>query len=574
MASEMRPGPSSSSSRAPRGSACLSCRRRKLRCDGLRPKCTPCIRGNREEDCEYTDGSARSAIQLLEDEIARLEARIYELEHPDSVTAPIILHDPRAVVESQPQSSAANSEQFGGLVSHSSTVQTVVAEPTLQMIQALVGNFKPYASQIGFFLHELRFLEALYEADPGTKTAILPPALLNVIYLWGVRLSTNNSLAGYESVFLSRASQGTSAALASVPTYRLMHVIQAEVLLATYFFATGRLLEGRYHCSAAVALALSGRLNQIRGVVDHMSHVHTAHGIDIQLPPPTDAVEEGERVNAFWTVYLLDKSWTVPLGSPSHINGGADLNIPWPLEMENYEEGGFAPNILGVRTIESFLNNTPSSSGSGTSSLALHAKAAALYERATRLSSHWSPTMANAEEFFANVALLDSVIDHFTASLRPIEAATSPHVARDLLVTHSLARAATIQLYARLSEAATGPRGTKKLIAAKASAALLNNINLNHSVYINPILAMIWTTVCRVLIEELSRLRPGWTSSLLLVGNESASADPLQNMLAAQAQLNDALENIFRAMSVFSRTSPVMASQLTKIRQKLEEATR
>ncbi|KAF9811631.1 hypothetical protein IEO21_06510 [Rhodonia placenta] len=85
----------SSSGRAPRGSACLNCRRRKLRCDGARPICGPCIRTNRQADCEYTDGPVRSPTQVLEDNIARLEARIYELENPETITPSVTLYDPR-----------------------------------------------------------------------------------------------------------------------------------------------------------------------------------------------------------------------------------------------------------------------------------------------------------------------------------------------------------------------------------------------------------------------------------------------------------------------------------------------
>ena len=101
----------------PRGGACVSCRRRKMvspnynhwrcywhrcnqKCDGKRPVCTQCDRAGRAEDCEYTIGQERSTVQILEENISRLEARIQELQNPgasDTATAAVRLHQPYTV---------------------------------------------------------------------------------------------------------------------------------------------------------------------------------------------------------------------------------------------------------------------------------------------------------------------------------------------------------------------------------------------------------------------------------------------------------------------------------------------
>ena len=64
------------------------------RCDGQHPICGQCDRASRAEDCEYTNGHERSRVQILEDDICRLEARIHELQHPQ---APVSneLHTPQ-----------------------------------------------------------------------------------------------------------------------------------------------------------------------------------------------------------------------------------------------------------------------------------------------------------------------------------------------------------------------------------------------------------------------------------------------------------------------------------------------
>lgn len=49
----------------------------------------------------------------------------------------------------------------------------------------------------------------------------------------------------------------------------------------------------------------------------------------------------GERLDAFWTVFTMDRAWAVVLHSPTIISDddhvGAQVDSPWPLDMESYE---------------------------------------------------------------------------------------------------------------------------------------------------------------------------------------------------------------------------------------------
>ena len=56
--------------------------------------CTPCIEANKIDDCEYTDNQGRTRTQMLEEDIARLEARLQELEGGPNPS--LSLHDPYA----------------------------------------------------------------------------------------------------------------------------------------------------------------------------------------------------------------------------------------------------------------------------------------------------------------------------------------------------------------------------------------------------------------------------------------------------------------------------------------------
>ncbi|KZT10470.1 uncharacterized protein LAESUDRAFT_755967 [Laetiporus sulphureus 93-53] len=571
-----RGGPSSG--RAPRGSACLNCRRRKFKCDGARPICGPCIRSNREFDCEYTDGPTRSPTQVLEDNISRLEARIYELEHPETVTPSVTLYDPRSAQPvagpsrvSAPQApNMPISGPFSGqpepaaFLAPPQSVQTLNpnfgSDPSPEVIQMLIGHFLPHASQVGFFLHPARFVARA--TNPQAFTLAL--ALLSAVCLWGARLSRDPALLAHEPVFLQRAVHSVATALAHPPAHALVHAIQAEVLLANYFFTANRLLEGRYHCNAAVALVLSCRLNKLRAVLDDAATAAAVRGVE--LPPPADAVEEGERINALWSVFILDKSWAVTVGSPSHFNGspGAQVDTPWPLDIEEYEYGGMHPGVQGSRTAQAFLEDVVPDA-EGISSLARLAKGAALFERATRLASQWTPAMVYVEQFATDFLVLDSVIDQFVASLPPIETAPTQNGARTLLLTYTFALAATIQVHGTLKQTGGGTAQEKDVAAAHAAAAALDGIDLAQLPFVDPILAILWTSVCRVLIGEVARVRVLWTSALLHDGDTAAAT-----LEAEHDGHLTALHKILDAMAALAPAAPLMAVQAAKIRQEFE----
>lgn len=166
-------------------------------------------------------------------------------------------------------------------------------------------------------------------------------ALLNTIYLWSIHLSQSDALREHEPNFLLRALQHTSNALSGSNPQQFLHTLQAEILLAYYFFGKGRFLEGKHHSSSAASLVISGGLNTIRS---------TRYGPPSDLisdrPPslsrPRDTIDEGERINGFWAALVLDKCWSVALGSPSNFTDdetlGTRIDTPWPLDISGYEQ--------------------------------------------------------------------------------------------------------------------------------------------------------------------------------------------------------------------------------------------
>ncbi|KAI0359774.1 hypothetical protein OH77DRAFT_1493304 [Trametes cingulata] len=559
-----------SSKRAPRGAACLNCRRRKMRCDGARPVCGQCIRTNREVDCEYTDGPGPSPTQVLEEQIARLESRIRELEHPELVPPSVTLNPATAgaLWTQSPAGTFAPLRSIGSasrsLLSRVITPDVMSAaipagpvpvlsedpavEPPQDLVRNLVNAFLPHSATLSFFLHIPRFMQAMQQPNVDQRRAQLSPALLNAVYLWGAHLSTSNALRAYEPIFQARVTNALSSALRE-SQYSVINLIQAEVLVANYFFSMSRFLEARYHCSAAVALALSCRLHKMRSSTDQgLGRAGARHGEQVReysLPPPRDAIEEGERMRGFWVVYVMDKSWAVAMGSPSHFNGiaqsGSHVDTPWPLEMAQYEAGGFPPEYRNALTVYNFVTGGLAPPvGGRESQLTLRAKAATLFEKATILATEWSSANTDRNEFYGRFVALDGLIDRFIASLPPVERSASPDHALTSLVTHTLARAATIQLRSNFKDYDRMNDG-KDFLAAQAAALALEHTNITSN-NVDPILA------------APSLPRPATYASVAAsaIAGPSSARGPQRDAIRAM------LDRVLAAMNRFRETSPLM----------------
>ncbi len=194
-------------------------------------------------------------------------------------------------------------------------------------VQAVLQN----SAEIGFFLHPHRFIHSLSSSHPHGRPLI---ALMSCILLWGSHLYASNGVNRHESTILARALRDTAQGLASGHPQAVMHCIQAEVLLSHYFYRQSRFVEAKYHTSTAVSITLSAQLHKTRSA-DAPSHAPA-------LPPPADAVEEGERINGFWTVFILSSCWSAVDGSPSPFpypsSPEARVDVPWPLDIGSYAQ--------------------------------------------------------------------------------------------------------------------------------------------------------------------------------------------------------------------------------------------
>ncbi|KAJ7645226.1 Zn(2)-Cys(6) binuclear cluster domain-containing protein [Mycena polygramma] len=551
-----------SESSTTKAKACINCRRRKIKCDGVRPKCGPCSRSMGFQDCEYAeDGLTRT--QILEDQIAILEARIDELEKPKELRSTLVLNNPYAE-QLRPGSPPATprrgsslylpitSQGSSGLSSPLSLPTSPASGLAVVELEALVLNFLNHSSQFGFFLHVNNFREAAMGLGTERPTSVL----LDVVNLWAIHLSGSNEFTMYEASYLWRALSTTVDALSGAHEHNtILHTIQAEVLLAHYFLRNTRFLEAKYHVSAAVSLVLSAGLHRLRS-----ADLHTIGGplgpAFHALPAPRNAIEENERICAFWTVLTLNNCWTTADGSPSNISytvPDARIDTPWPLDIN-------APDLQAcfdtstqvlpdstVGTVTTFLANLPDA---GVSESALHAKAAILFEQASRLASQYRPDMSRNQlnQFYASFNFIDTLIEGFKISLPAVHA----HSTREMLVLNCLVQVATIQLHNPFVVEMDASR-RRVLDSARAIVADLEQVSVNDFLFIDPIMGTLLMATCQIFIAELGRFRRHRPSNASVAAEETA--------------LKDAIDTVLAVMNFFAPRCLLMESQLVAMQQ-------
>ncbi|KIK33307.1 hypothetical protein CY34DRAFT_813715 [Suillus luteus UH-Slu-Lm8-n1] len=550
-----------------RGKACISCRRRKIRCDGVRPTCGQCIRGNRLDDCEYTDGQGRSRTSMLEQDIVRLQARVQELEHPEHTTPAVALHHPYSSSSDVPQSSsvllgfqpsyisasissASSSETCKSFHVHHHAFSSYSAassptipltwgdfrqsswwakeEPPTQIILESLDNILPYADELGFFLHIPRLRNTLMTASSRG----IPIALQNAIVLLCLHTTETNQPA-FEQTVLSRCLRQLPDILPSCSssTRDLLNVLQTEVLLAYYLFRVGRVVEAKYHSSAAAGLVLSFRLHSSlppEGESGPPSDMRF-NIFRTTFPSPVDDIEQTEAIYAFWNVFARDKSMSAVLGVPPSIGISVRVSVPWPGQMQEVslvnQDTHFTERRQGigqVDTIQQFLADGQSEKGDLDSALAFHAKAAVLLDEVNHLVELYTsdPRVQETQSFRAQFTSLDALIQHMQAfipsnasltneaspsSSQSILTPPSPRlVSRHSVYIQSLLSLATIRLHSPFRDSYLS--NAKIVRAAVLIARALQCVNVNTLQYFDPDI-IIWINASFVICAEITRLR-------------------------------------------------------------------
>ncbi|KAJ7280344.1 hypothetical protein C8J57DRAFT_1058205, partial [Mycena rebaudengoi] len=526
------------------------------KCDARRPICGPCVRfpTGGLQDCEYTEMGPAQA-QLLEEQISIVQSRIQDLEKPPELRTSVGLSDPytqqgmghhsqnrssRPPISYErsgiPASSSASSvpfcfdlilcpERAAERFQKSVSIRLMLHFSRFNLRSTRIHNFLRHASQIGLFLEPQLFEDLASGARPVQSTS---PFLLNTVCLWGAHFSRTDSFSVHEPGFLASALQNTTGGLQSANG--VVHAIQAEVLVANYLFRHARILEAKYHASAAVSLALSGGLHKTRSSELRSSTMVSA------LAPPKSPLEEGERINAFWAVLTLNNCWCTADGSPSNISYAVHgIDTPWPLNVRDYHKNSHILPFQSSDTVGNFLANRPDN---GTSVPALYAKAAILFEQASRLAGRFTESVAHRRQNIPSSAefrCFEGVIESFKRAIPSAQGNAS----RTALVIHTLVHVSTIQLHNPfvLTHAASQACA---ISAARSIVTLLRHTDVHEFGFVDAIMGTLWTAACQVFITELSRSRNS----------------PSKFM----EEHRDSLKTLLEVMSVFSVRCPLIGA--------------
>ncbi|KAL4073767.1 hypothetical protein J3A83DRAFT_4231221 [Scleroderma citrinum] len=556
-----------------RGKACLRCRKRKMRCDGVKPTCQQCVRAKKPELCQYDDGKTKTKTQMLRENIERLEQRIRELEDPEYAPPAVSLQYPEFHRRSESTSSsssgspdssgfsaphspfspsATNSPQETWIHFHTSPSPTPANEtcqmgqqPSVELSQMLVDTFAPHRHQCLLGLHMGRLRESF--TKPSSEQH--HPVLTNSIFLWACYLSRPALLSGHEHHYLNRALEALSDALQH--EHRVLDVIQASCLLSLYFLSNGRAMEGSYHATTAASLTIQCGLH---GIVTGRTTFEPSSAMPpFRLDPPRDVIEQGERILTFWQVFALDRCWSAILQKPVIIPDGPEGSLavimPWPQNMEEYELGQI--NGYSVfSTSMSYLEDDASKLGCF-SPMILRIRASVLFHHAHQLASCWEQRLTLPSGFTDEFQALEQAIARFLSSQIPMHQLETamPQDRQACITAYILANAAMIHLSSLFGD--RDPNAYEKCLqAARCCVSVVKYITEADYDFLDPVLGPCWTYAVDTLIRELYAVESSWP----LVGSDGVRQE---------------ISVILFAMNNLGKRFPSIAYSLSRVQKRL-----
>ncbi|KAJ7059668.1 hypothetical protein C8F01DRAFT_1295698 [Mycena amicta] len=511
-----------------REKACSNCRRRKIKCDGVRPTCSQCrVRPPRSNiPCEFElepIKSHQTPAQLLET-IQILQTRVDTLQRMTGQTMPgVLLHQPYS---SDGESSGSSYSSPGHFTPSPTDPTASIQEPPLHVVGTLVDTFlEAFTSRGYFFLEPHTFRTSALLPLPFGHPNRPAPSLLSVTYLWGAILARAPLSPPYSpDTFLQYAHQNLPRDIAGFelnPRLHL-HAIQAQVLLSYYYLHIARPVEGRSHAAAAVSLALSAGLHSIAPPHAGKSEAFPEFPLrqtGVLFSPPVDPREASERINSWWSVWVLNNYWVAAHGSGSAIPSRVTIDTPWP------------GSSTSGSTVMRFLNGNEQETFNP---VALLAKATTLLERTVAFSAH--TTGPPDTSVFSSIA---SRIQAFYAKLPPLPGNGS----KPVIIAYLLADLAIVRLHAPYANAvSTSPNPSRGAVFAAAGRIVANLSGLGmEDIKVEPVVGIISATVATVYINELTTL-----------------CNELDHRRRAQYQeIELQLRNLMNIMSVNASSSPV-----------------
>ncbi|KAK7924173.1 hypothetical protein PG985_006227 [Apiospora marii] len=341
----------------PKRLACMICRKRKLKCDGVKPSCSTCTRLG--HTCAYDEvrrksGPKRGYVKALEERLKMVESLLHTPDsssaspsntaaapkessktssnpvepriQPPVTSANLNIGNPTIAIASDndmdrwhfngdsPQPGTGDDFNF-----NTAMPMGMNLDPSFTWEMIGLGLEEPLPPQetidelhqIYFdkvhpslpMMHKYRYLAAMNLA-PNQR----PPVALRYA-MWTLACSVAEKYAGMMDLFYQRARKYVEADYIKGYGEHMISVAHAQthILLASYEFKM------MYFPRAWMSTGSAARLSQMIGL-----HRLDGSGLDVKqcLPPPRDWTEREERRRTFWMAFCQDRYASIGTGWP------------------------------------------------------------------------------------------------------------------------------------------------------------------------------------------------------------------------------------------------------------------
>lgn len=347
-ASAPPPVPDNASVPKPKRLACMICRKRKLKCDGVRPSCSTCSRLG--HTCAYDEqrrksGPKRGYVKALEERLKQVETMLKTQDQSPANVSPtnqgaggLPMSSAQGAANLPPALGIGN--DWGGMdTRHDSPNQAGPMDDfnfdanmsmgmnnaggdfTWEMIGLGLEEPLPPQDTIDelhqvYFekvhpsipmIHKYRYLAAMNLA-PSQR----PPVCLRYA-MWTMACSITDKYSDMKDLFYQRARKYVEADYIKGYGEHMISVAhcQTHILLSSYE------MKMMYFPRAWINTGSAVRLAQMIGL-----HRLDGSGLDVKqcLPPPKDWTEREERRRTFWMAFCEDRYASIGTGWPMTVD--------------------------------------------------------------------------------------------------------------------------------------------------------------------------------------------------------------------------------------------------------------
>ncbi|KAF8758555.1 GAL4-like Zn(II)2Cys6 (or C6 zinc) binuclear cluster DNA-binding domain [Rhizoctonia solani] len=506
------PAPPNPTTILQRGSACLTCRRRKLKCDAIKPACTSQGPGFRSKNQEY---GGHSTVTLGRYVIVAGSANAHAWESPPLDTgsmSSLRVSSPNHNSDIWKPLDSGQNELINLAASLAVTDSTSLESQRGQIVDTsrrMTPWWELDEIPTGIQEHLIStFLARRWEVRDGVQISgmdidsVLPPflgspALSLTFHDCGrlflksrhINLTRDKSFEDLQPIFVSRVRKELEAAL--VGGDRLIDFIHSE----------------RW-CPQPEHGSIDATRDPVQSRGEDM--VPGINGELHMLPRPRDNIERNEYIHAFWGVYMQDigglpRTTTAALvtGLPSSV-ADSEITTPWPVHLDQVIPLNHQPG----QTIASFYCGL---AGTANMSQDRHSQTIRIKKHVSFRRGQYGCRLAFESVRYPELGLWakhDACDKAITEASRSFPAGLE-HIGPEgslILASRATLLAAQIRLHACL--AATRPESREKCLAAAAESMALI-LRLRYVMIPTGVLLLLgldWTVVKSFYVAEQSRL--------------------------------------------------------------------